>query len=130
MLASNLQPPISNIFQSYWKWHDWRKYQELTFNSKGYLYCVKNNIYIWIQCQCQCRCRNFQLTHLKAFFWKLAVKELLLLLHRYFQAFYPVFKYTFILEQLWMTIPVTSWCLFLYINRCSIRVRLSKYFLQ
>ena len=53
-----LQLTSNNVFD--------KKYLELAFNSKGYLYCVKNYIYIGIPMpmpipMLRCRCRDFQM---------------------------------------------------------------------
>ena len=45
--------------QLYWKGSVWQKHVELTFNSKGVYYYLKDNIYIWLPMP-RCQCLHFQ----------------------------------------------------------------------
>ena len=58
--------PTSCRLQLYQKWHISKKQKELTFNSKGGLYCVKDNLYNrmmmpMLMPMATCWCRDFQM---------------------------------------------------------------------
>ena len=54
----------------------WEKQIELTFHSKGDLYCIKGKVHIWMPMPIpRCRCRVFQMALLKAknfFHWNVS----------------------------------------------------------
>ena len=57
-------------------WMHWEKHIELTFHSKGDLYCIKGKVHIWMPMPIpRCRCRVFQMALLKAknlFHWNVS----------------------------------------------------------
>ena len=57
-------------------WMHWEKQIELTFHSKGDLYCIKGKVHIWMPMPIpRCRCRVFQMALLKAknfFHWNVS----------------------------------------------------------